>query len=139
VCQVYCCHYLYLTQSPCVHPQSEHATRPEPDVAAYSDYPHHLPRKQRRWADISPFLVVEIVSEYDPKKDLVRNVELYADVPTIKEYWVIDPRPDPDRPALRVYRRRGKGWQKPIDVPFGGVYESPRTLPGFRLVVDPDQ
>jgi len=117
----------------------EHATRPEPDVAAYSDYPHHLPRKQRRWADISPFLVVEIVSEYDPKKDLVRNVELYADVPTIKEYWVIDPRPDPDRPALRVYRRRGKGWQKPIDVPFGGVYESPRTLPGFRLVVDPDQ
>ena len=37
------------------------------------------------------------------------------------------------------YRRRGKGWQKPIEVPYGGAYETPRVLPGFRLVVDPDR
>jgi hypothetical protein len=71
-------------------------------------------------------------------KDLVRNVELYVEVPSIKQYWVLDPRPDPDRPSLRVYRRRGKNWQKPIDVAFGETYQTPRVLPGFALVVDPD-
>ena len=121
-----------------VHTRTK-ATRPEPDISAYHNYPHHLPRRQRRWQDISPILVVEVLSEDSPDKDLVRNVDLYRDVPSIKEYWVLDPRPDPDRPSLRVYRRRGKGWQKPIDVPFGGVYETPRVLPGFRLVIDPDQ
>ena len=115
------------------------ATCPEPDIAAYDDFPHHLPRRQRRWQDISPFLVVEVVSEERPEKDLVRNVELYLEVPSIREYWVLDPRPDPDRPSLRVYRRRGKAWQKPIDVPFGGTYQTPRVQPGFALVVDPDR
>jgi Uma2 family endonuclease len=115
------------------------ATCPEPDIAAYSDYPHHLPRRQRRWQDISPVIVVEVVSEDKPEKDLVRNVALYLEVPSIKEYWVLDPRPDPDRPSLRVYRRRGANWQKPIDVPYGETYQTPRVLPGFTLVVDPDQ
>lgn len=119
-------------------PARPKATCPEPDISAYQDYPHHLPRRQRRWQDISPLIVVEVLSEDSPDKDLVRNVDLYLDVPTVKEYWVLDPRPDPDRPSLRVYRRRGKGWQKPIDVPYGGTYESPRVLPGFSLVVDPD-
>ena len=120
-------------------PARKKATCPEPDIAVYEDYPHHLPRRQRRWQDISPILVVEVISEEDPDKDLVRNVALYRDVPSIKEYWVLDPRPDPDRPSLLVYRRRGKGWQKPIPVPFGEVYETPRVLPGFRLVIDPDR
>ena len=120
-------------------PTRKKATCPEPDIAAYSDYPRHLPRSQRRWQDISPFLVVEVVSEEKPDKDLVRNVALYLEVPSIREYWVLDPRPDPDRPSLQVYRRRGKGWQKPIDVPFGGTYQTPRVLPGFALVVDPDR
>jgi Uma2 family endonuclease len=115
------------------------ATVPEPDIAAYSDYPRHLPRRQRRWQDVNPFLVVEVVSEEKPDKDLVRNVELYLEVPSIKEYWILDPRPDPDQPSLRVYRRRGKNWQKPIDVSFGGTYQTPRVLPGLNLVVDPDR
>jgi Uma2 family endonuclease len=120
-------------------PTRAKATRPEPDISVYGEFPHHLPLKRRRWQDISPFLVVEVVSEDDPDKDYVRNVELSAEVPSIKEYWVLDPGPDPDRPSLRVYRRRGKGWQKPIDVPFGGTYQTPRALPGFTLVVDPDR
>ena len=115
------------------------ATCPEPDISAYADFPHHLPRKQRRWQDISPLLVVEVVSESKPEKDLVRNVALYIEVPSIKEYWILDPRPDPDEPSLKVYRRRGARWQKPIDVPFGGTYQSRRVLPGFALVVDPDR
>ena len=84
-------------------------------------------------------LVAEIPSADDSDKDLVRNVELYLEVPSIREYWILDPLLDPDAPGLRVYRRRGRSRQKPIDVPFGGVYETPRLLPGFRLVVDPDQ
>src|SRR5215469_1987946 len=28
------------------------ATCPKPDVTAYHDYPHHLPRRRRRWQDI---------------------------------------------------------------------------------------
>jgi Uma2 family endonuclease len=120
-------------------PSRKKATRPEPDISAYQDFPHHVPRKQRRWQDVSPVLVVEVVSDDDPNKDLVRNVELYQEVPSIKEYWIVDPRPDPDRPTLIVYRRRGQQWQKPVEVAYGQVYETPRFLPGFRLVVDPDQ
>jgi Uma2 family endonuclease len=115
------------------------ATRPEPDISAYHDYPHDVPRRQRRWQDVSPFLVVEVISEEDPDKDLVRNVGLYLEVPSVKEYWVLDPRPDPDRPSLRVYRRRGRNWQKPIDVPYGATYQTPRVLPGFTLLIDPDR
>jgi Uma2 family endonuclease len=114
-------------------------TCPEPDIALFQDVPLRTPRSRLRWQDISPVLVVEVLSDDDPDKDLVRNVALYLEVPSIREYWILDPQTDPDAPALRVYRRRGKGWQKPIDVPFGGVYETPRVLPGFRLVVDPDQ
>ena len=114
------------------------ATCPEPDIAAYDEYPHHLPRRERRWQDISPVLVVEVLSEAKPEKDLVRNVALYLAVPSIKEYWIVDPRPDPDRPSLIAYRRRGKSWQKPIRVAYGEIYETPRLLPGFKLIVNPD-
>jgi len=88
---------------------------------------------------VNPILVVEVLSKKRPEKDLVRNVELYLEVSSIKEYWILDPRIDPDRPSLLVYRRRGKSWQKPIEVPFGGTYQTPRVLPGFSLVVDPDR
>jgi Uma2 family endonuclease len=110
------------------------ATCPEPDLAAYHDFPFHLPRGVRRWRDVSPILVVEVLSD-NAEKDLIRNVELYRQVPSIREYWVLDPEGDPDRPDLRVYRRRGRSWQRPIDVPFGGVYAT-RLLPGFTLTVD---
>jgi Uma2 family endonuclease len=113
------------------------ATVPQPDIAAYHDFPHHLPLRERNWRNVSPILLVEIISEDDPRKDLVRNVELYLETPSVREYWIIDPRPDPDSPILWVYRRRGNRWQKPIEVPAGSTYESPKLLPGFSLLVDP--
>lgn len=111
-------------------------TAPEPDVAAFRDFPHDLPIAETRWQDLVPILAVEIISEDTADKDLVRNVELYQDVPTLREYWIVDPRPTPDQPSLIVYRRRGARWQKPITVPFGETYTT-KLLPDFALVVDP--
>ena len=52
------------------------ATCPEPDLAAYRNYPLHTPIRVRNWRDVSPILVVETVSEGNRKKDLIRNVSL---------------------------------------------------------------
>ncbi len=117
-------------------PGEEESTAPEPDVAAYHDFPHDRPLKERRWQDVSPVLVVEVVSEDDPDKDLVRNVALYQRIPSIREYWIVDGREDPDHPVFLVYRRRGKRWQKVIRVEPGTSYRTP-LLPGFRLRVEP--
>ncbi len=111
-------------------------TAPEPDIAAYHDFPLDQDLNDLRWQDYSPFLVVEVVSADDPGKDLVRNVNLYLQVPSIREYWILDGREDANRPTLRVYRRRGQRWQNVIEVAPGGTYTT-RLLPGFTLVVDP--
>src|SRR5260370_39191893 len=57
------------------------ATVPEPDQAAYHNFPLQRPLKKLRWQDVSPILVVEVVSREEPYKDLVRNVKLYLQVP----------------------------------------------------------
>jgi Uma2 family endonuclease len=113
----------------------EKTTNPEPDRACYRDFPKHLPIDQIRWQDLNPFLVVEILSPDDPDKDLVRNVKLYWEVPSIQEYWVFDTRENPNEPTMIVYRRQAKRWKK-LTIPFGGTYTSP-LLPGFALIVDP--
>jgi Uma2 family endonuclease len=80
-------------------PDQPETTCLQPDLAAYHNFPHHLPRRLHRWQDVSPVLVVEVLSEDNPGKDLVRNLELYALVASIREYWVLDPLTDPDRPT----------------------------------------
>jgi Uma2 family endonuclease len=116
-------------------PDQPEETIPEPDITAYRDYPLEQKIKEVRWEDVSPVLVVEIVSPDDPDKDLVRNVKLYLQVPTIKEYWAIDGRKDPDCPSMRVHRRSGKRW-KTIELAYGDHYTT-RLLPGFELTIDP--
>jgi Uma2 family endonuclease len=111
------------------------ATIPEPDLTAYRDYPVDQSLDDDRWQDVNPILVVEVLSADDPDKDLVRNVELYFEVPTIKEYWVIDSRESANRPSMRVHRRYGKRWRI-IDLAYGDVYTT-RLLPGFALTIDP--
>jgi Uma2 family endonuclease len=111
-------------------------TCPEPDFAAYHDYPHHLPWRRRRWQDISPVFVAEVVSE-DLAKDFGRNVELYEQVPSIREYWLVFGGETDEQFLFRVYRRRGGKWQKPIDLTHGATYTT-RLLPGFSLLINPD-
>jgi Uma2 family endonuclease len=117
-------------------PDEPEQTRPEPDLAAYHAYPAHLPVEEMDWRNVSPVLVVEILSEGDVDKDFQRNVNLYLRVPSIQEYWVIDPRSDYNQPALLVYRRRGQRWQNPIRIPGGGTYTPIRLLPDFSLTMD---
>jgi Uma2 family endonuclease len=117
-------------------PNRPGVTNPEPDVTAYRDFPLGANFAELRWEFVTPVLVVEVVSVDDPDKDLVRNVELYAQVPSIREYWLIDNRDDADRPTMTVYRRRGRRWQRPIRLNFGDRYTTP-LLPDFELVVDP--
>jgi Uma2 family endonuclease len=114
----------------------EGITAPEPDVACYSDFPLDQPIDEVNWRDVSPILVAEILSEDTADKDLERNLRLYRQVPSIREYWIVDTRESFDRPALIVYRRRGQRWAAPRTVPAGGTYTT-RLLPGFSLVLDP--
>ena len=117
-------------------PGREDVTNPEPDLAAYHDFPVHRRIDDIRWEDVSPVLVVEIPSADDPDKDFVRNLELYLQVPSIREYWILDTRQSAERPTLIVYRRRGRRWQRPITVRYGETYTT-RLLPGFELLIDP--
>lgn len=110
-------------------------TAPEPDIVAFRKFPRGVPLLEIRWEDLTPILVVEILSGDDPDKDLERNPELLLDVPSIKEYWVIDIRENPDQPTMTVFRRQGNKW-KVIEVAFGESYTT-RLLPGFKLILDP--
>jgi len=56
-------------------------------------------------------------------------------VPTIHEYWLIDPTKNPERPTFRVHRRNGKRWRI-VQPAFGTVYTT-KLLPGFALIIDP--
>jgi Uma2 family endonuclease len=113
----------------------EGVTAPEPDLACYHDFPVDLPEDQVNWQDVSPLLVVEVISPDTASKDLERNVPLYLLVPSIREYWIVDPRTGYHSPSLTVHRRRGQRWQKPIRVPAGGSYAT-RLLPDFTLDLD---
>lgn len=110
-------------------------TTPQPDVTAYHDFPLDRDYRDVRWQDVSPLVVAEVLSLDDPDKDLVRNVELYLQVPTIKEYWLFDNRDTAEHPFLRVHRRHGKRWRL-FDYRIGDTYTT-RLLPGFALVLDP--
>jgi hypothetical protein len=65
----------------------------------------------------------------------VRNVDLYHQVPSVEEYWIIDPGPDPNKPKPIVHQRQGKSWRIKKRR-FGKVYTT-ELLPGFELIVDP--
>ncbi len=116
-------------------PNQADVTNPQPDVAAYHDFPRPIDLRDLRWQDVSPVLVAEVLSADNPQKDLTRNADLYHQVPSIKEYWVIDGRDDPNRPTMTVHRRYGRRWRL-IHVQPGETYAT-RLLPGFELVLDP--
>jgi Uma2 family endonuclease len=128
----------WVTPKARVHvPKQRYPTCPEPDVTLYTEY---LSRDEsweyHTWRDVSPALVAEVVTPEIPDKDHVRNVELYRQVPTIREYWILDPCVTFREPTLTVYKRgRGLSWKRPVVVPFRETYTTD-LLPGFELVND---
>jgi Uma2 family endonuclease len=116
-------------------PGRQRVTAPEPDAAAYRDYPLDLPWDSVRWEDVSPVLVVEVLSPDNPEKDLVRNVDLYLQVPSIKEYWLFDTRDGSEQFRLQVRRRHGRRWRL-LEFGPGETYTT-KLLPDFTLIVAP--
>jgi Uma2 family endonuclease len=120
-------------------PSRPELTAPQPDIALYRGFDYErLDARDFTWREVSPILVIEIISPESPLKDLYRNVELYELVQSIFEYWIFDPRDGIRKTTLKVYRRRGKKWRNPIDVRPGEEYR-PKNLPGFCLTMNPFQ
>jgi Uma2 family endonuclease len=115
-------------------PDRDDVTCPEPDIAAYRKVPLHRPPEDVDWQNLSPILVVEVLSPDELDKDLVRNVELYFQVPSVREYWVLDTRQEVERPTLIAHRRYGKRWR--VHEVTGGETYTTRLLPDFELVLD---
>ena len=109
-------------------------TVPEPDIAAYSDYPLDRRFGGTKWVEVSPVLVCEVLTG-DPDKDLTRNVALYLTIPSVREYWVLDGRANPGEPTLIQHRRHGKRWVV-SEYPFGSTFTT-KLLPGFSLLINP--
>ena len=116
-------------------PDRPELTVPEPDLAVYRENLNDLADGERDWPDFHPVVVADVLVENDPEKDLVRNVDLYHQVPSIIEYWILDGRASTARPQLIVHRRWGKGWR--VHTYTYGETCTTRTLPGFELFIDP--
>src|SRR5262245_44065080 len=111
----------HLSGAACVVvPGRKGLTIPEPDIAAFRDFPVTLALSTEiDWRSVSPILVAEIISPDTADKDLFRNVVLYEAVPSIREYWIVDSRGGIQEMTFRVYRKRGGKWQRPIDYHYG--------------------
>jgi Uma2 family endonuclease len=128
----------YLSQKARVFvPGREELTIPEPDISIYRVFASDPSPHERKWQNFSPILVIEVLYDADPHKDLVRNVELYLQVPSIREYWILDARDFPDEPTLIVHRRRGQRWVR-TKYRYGETYTT-KILPGFKLLIDPQR
>jgi Uma2 family endonuclease len=110
-------------------------TVPEPDIAAYQALPEEKPLEELHWRNLRPIVVAEILVEGDPHKDLERNRELYLEAPSIREYWILDGRENPNEPTLIQNRRHGKRWII-RSFPYGSTFTT-KLLPEFSLVIDP--
>lgn len=114
-------------------------TAPQPDISVYRDFPHaRLDDDDFDWDQVSPIIVVEVVSPDSSDKDFFRNVTLYELVASIREYWIVNPRDGINKRRVHVYRRRGEKWLKPIVLNMGETYTT-KLLPGFRLRLEPIQ
>jgi Uma2 family endonuclease len=110
-------------------------TIPEPDLAVYCDWPRDKPLERLHWRDLGPMMVAEVLVEGDPHKDLERNRELYFESPSIREYWILDGRENPNEPTLIQLRRHGKRWIE-RSFPYGSTFTT-KLLPGFSIAIDP--
>jgi Uma2 family endonuclease len=99
----------------------------EPDLLLLLDAKD--PRRQNRfWTGAD--LVLEVVSEDDPARDLVQKRHEYAQA-KIPEYWVANPLTE----TVLVYRLKGTRYPKADQYGRGSTATS-SLLPGFSVNVD---
>ena len=102
----------------------------EPDVMVVAT--EHLDRLGRTHLDGPADLVVEIVSDDSVARDRDEKFTEYQDA-GVREYWIIDPRPN--RRRADFYRLTDRGRFQPVPIPADNRYRS-TVLPGFWLDVD---
>lgn len=101
-------------------------TSVQPDLALYRVWP-----RRGRWEDVSPLLVVEVLSDSTERKDTVRNRDVYQRVPSVQECWIVDGRDEASPPSLLALVRGPDGWvERPVSP--GGSYRTD-LLPGLEL------
>jgi len=127
-------HPLYVNhvseRSDVVIPGRPGATRPQPDIAVFRDFPR---RADLRWEDVCPIVVVEVISGRRDYKDTVRNRNLYWMAGGIVEYWIVDPREEAFEPTMTcLFRKAGATEWEESEVPFGKSYKC-RALPKFSI------
>ena len=89
-------------------PDRRPATCPEPDLAAYRDFPSRWPPSAAAAGKTSiPFWSSKSFPPTTGTRTSFATSSCISQSPTIREYWIIDPVTDPDRPTLRVHRKRG--------------------------------
>ena len=101
----------------------------EPDLTFVAT--GHEDRRRESHLVGPPDLVVEVVSEDSVARDLVEKLREY-EAAGVREYWVIDSRPNEARADFFVLVN-GRFLSQPADAE--GVYRSP-VIPGFWLKVD---
>ena len=77
-----------------------------------------------------PDLVIEILSESDPKRDTVRKLAIYGRH-GVPEYWIVDP----DRARIEVFVLEGNALVRKA-VHESGEVRSLVALPGFAALLD---
>lgn len=107
---------------------STRETAREPDFGVYQLAESPL-QPGRRWCDVVPMLVIEVVSQGQEPRDYVDKRRDYWDA-GVGEYWIADPQ----RKTLTVLTRHRVDWTEQVFA-VGESY-SPAILPGLEISVD---
>ncbi|MEM7536564.1 MAG: Uma2 family endonuclease [Chloroflexota bacterium] len=102
----------------------------EPDILFVSEANAHLLTEDKLMGGAD--LIVEIVSQSSTKRDKEDKLEEYREA-GVREYWVIDNRPN--RKEAKFYQLDAHGNYQQIKIGPDGIYRS-AILPGFWLHTD---
>ncbi len=99
----------------------------EPDLALYRGAPSTV-AGHSAWKDATPFLVVEVVSIRQARRDYEDKREDYLHA-GVEEYWIVDPHKE----CLTVLTREGPQWNERVFTEADSY--RPAILPEFELPV----
>jgi Uma2 family endonuclease len=77
-------------------------------------------------------LIVEVISEESVSRDRVTKFDEYEDI-GVREYWIIDSRPERQRADFYVLNDKGR--YRPVPIADDNTYHS-TVLPGFWINID---